>query len=205
MLPATTAPPVQPTIIINGDFEQGFEVGWTEVSSLDLGMITEFGVKLPDANSGTYAAWLGSEDNEVAELSQTVTLPDIANSIEPAITLRFYYQNDSFDACGKDRAEVRIFPVGASTRAEPLAVAPIDENGMSFWQPESEHVATPMRELAFVGMLTPIAGTEYVNQVTAGVLLFRLLTWLLMIPAGGAAIGLWQLGLQRSARAEAAA
>ena len=60
-------------------------------------------------------------------------------------------------------------------------------------------------ELAFVGMLTPIAGTEYVNQVTAGVLIFRLLTWLLLIPAGGVAVGLWQLGLQRSSRSQATA
>jgi ABC-type thiamin/hydroxymethylpyrimidine transport system permease subunit len=52
-------------------------------------------------------------------------------------------------------------------------------------------------ELAFVGLLTPIAGTAFVNEVTAGVLLFRLLTWLLMIPAGGAALALWQVGLRR--------
>jgi hypothetical protein len=53
-------------------------------------------------------------------------------------------------------------------------------------------------------MLAPIAGTGYVNQVTAGVLLFRLLTWLLLIPVGGAAIGLWQLGLRRAESASAA-
>lgn len=52
-------------------------------------------------------------------------------------------------------------------------------------------------ELAFVGLLTPIAGTAFVNEVTAGVLLFRLLTWLLMIPAGGVALALWQVGLRR--------
>lgn len=59
-------------------------------------------------------------------------------------------------------------------------------------------------ELAFVGLLTPIAGTGYVNQVTAGVLLFRLLTWLLMIPAGGVALGLWRVGLRRTGQAVAA-
>jgi len=52
-------------------------------------------------------------------------------------------------------------------------------------------------ELAFVGLLTPIAGTEYVNEATAAVLIFRILTWLLMIPAGAVAIGLWQYGLHR--------
>ena len=35
-------------------------------------------------------------------------------------------------------------------------------------------------ELALVGMLAPIAGNEYVNEVAAGVLLYRLMTWLLM-------------------------
>ncbi len=53
-------------------------------------------------------------------------------------------------------------------------------------------------ELAFVGLLTPIAGTQYVNQVTAGVILFRLLTWLVLIPLGGVAFALWQTGLRRS-------
>lgn len=57
-------------------------------------------------------------------------------------------------------------------------------------------------ELAYVGMLTPIAGAEYVNQITAGVLIFRVLTWLLLIPVGGAAIALWHYSLRRRDRAE---
>jgi hypothetical protein len=55
-------------------------------------------------------------------------------------------------------------------------------------------------ELAYVGMLTPIAGSAYVNQVTAGMLIFRILTWLLMIPAGGVALGLWRFSLRRAAQ-----
>jgi hypothetical protein len=57
--------------------------------------------------------------------------------------------------------------------------------------------------VAYVGMLTPIAGTQYVNQITAGVLIYRILTWLLMIPAGGVAIGLWRIGLRRNEPATA--
>jgi hypothetical protein len=60
-------------------------------------------------------------------------------------------------------------------------------------------------ELAYVGMLTPIAGSQYVNQVTAGVMMFRILTWLLMIPTGFTALGLWKLGLRKSAQRAAAA
>jgi uncharacterized protein (TIRG00374 family) len=47
-------------------------------------------------------------------------------------------------------------------------------------------------EIALVGMLTPIAGNAYVNSVAAGVLLYRLLTWLLVIPAGLVALGAWR-------------
>lgn len=48
-------------------------------------------------------------------------------------------------------------------------------------------------EVALVGMLAPIAGAEYVNEVAAGVLLYRLLTWILLIPTGLAALGAWRL------------
>jgi uncharacterized membrane protein YbhN (UPF0104 family) len=52
-------------------------------------------------------------------------------------------------------------------------------------------------EIALVGMLTPIAGTEYVNEVAAGVLLYRLLTWILLIPAGLTVLGAWRLQQRR--------
>jgi uncharacterized membrane protein YbhN (UPF0104 family) len=47
-------------------------------------------------------------------------------------------------------------------------------------------------ELALVGMLAPIAGREYVNEVAAGVVLYRLMTWILVIPAGLLALGIWR-------------
>ena len=59
-------------------------------------------------------------------------------------------------------------------------------------------------ELALTGLLAAIAGNEFINQITAGVLIFRLLTWLLMIPTGGVALGLWRLGLRESAGARTA-
>ncbi len=52
-------------------------------------------------------------------------------------------------------------------------------------------------EIALVGMLTPIAGTEYVNEIAAGVLLYRLLTWILLIPAGLTVLGAWRLQQRR--------
>jgi uncharacterized membrane protein YbhN (UPF0104 family) len=52
-------------------------------------------------------------------------------------------------------------------------------------------------EIALVGMLAPIAGSDYVNEVAAGVLLYRLLTWILVIFAGLLALGIWQFGQRR--------
>jgi hypothetical protein len=61
-----------------------------------------------------------------------------------------------------------------------------------------------LSELAYVGLLTPIAGRSYVNEVTAGVLVFRLLTWVLLIPTGAAAIGMWRYSLTRRSDPEIA-
>jgi uncharacterized membrane protein YbhN (UPF0104 family) len=47
-------------------------------------------------------------------------------------------------------------------------------------------------EVALIGLLTAAAGTDYVNEVTAGVLIFRVLTWLLIIPAGLGALAVWR-------------
>jgi putative heme transporter len=52
-------------------------------------------------------------------------------------------------------------------------------------------------EIAYIGLLTAAAGEEYVNQITAAVLVFRVLTWLLIIPVGLGTLGLWKLQLRR--------
>lgn len=48
-------------------------------------------------------------------------------------------------------------------------------------------------ELALIGMITAVTGADTINEVTAGVLIFRLLTWLALIPAGIAALGVWRV------------
>jgi putative heme transporter len=52
-------------------------------------------------------------------------------------------------------------------------------------------------EIAYIGMLTAAAGSEFVNQITAAVLVFRILTWLAIIPVGLGALGLWKHQLRR--------
>jgi hypothetical protein len=52
-------------------------------------------------------------------------------------------------------------------------------------------------EIAYIGLLTAAAGQEFVNQITAAVLVFRVLTWLVIIPVGLATLGLWKHQLRR--------
>ena len=54
-------------------------------------------------------------------------------------------------------------------------------------------------EIAYIGLLTAAAGEEYVNQITAAILVFRVLTWLAIIPVGLGALGFWKLQLRRNA------
>jgi uncharacterized protein (TIRG00374 family) len=60
-------------------------------------------------------------------------------------------------------------------------------------------------EIGYVGLLTAAAGNEWVNQITAGVLLFRLMTWLLLIPVGFGALGVWRHGVRAEEKRAAAA
>ncbi len=61
-------------------------------------------------------------------------------------------------------------------------------------------------EVAYIGLLTAAAGSQYVNQITAGVLIFRVLTWVAIIPIGLATLAVWQrLMARKSANAPPAA
>jgi hypothetical protein len=53
-------------------------------------------------------------------------------------------------------------------------------------------------EIAYIGMLTAAAGSEFVNQITAAILVFRIITWLLIVTVGLATLGLWKYQLRKS-------
>lgn len=55
-------------------------------------------------------------------------------------------------------------------------------------------------EIAYIGLLTTAAGSGFVNQITAAVLVFRVITWLLIIPVGLGTLGFWKLQLRRDHR-----
>lgn len=62
--------------LVNGDFEQGPGVGWTEKPGTVIYRADQLGVAAP---SGQYIAWIGywPDDRHSASISQQVTLPDV--------------------------------------------------------------------------------------------------------------------------------
>jgi hypothetical protein len=52
-------------------------------------------------------------------------------------------------------------------------------------------------ETAWITLMGAMAGTEYINQISAAVIVYRMLTWILLIPLGGAAAIVWRRGLRR--------
>jgi hypothetical protein len=87
------------TAIVNGDFEQGGFVGWSETSS--KGWLIVVPSPFPP-HSGSWAAWLGGDNNELAIISQTNV------SIFTPTTLRLWYWVDSGDSCGYDYGYVKV-------------------------------------------------------------------------------------------------
>lgn len=82
--------------IVNGTFESGRNVGWTESSSRGAVLVSS-----GSAYQGTWKAWLGGANNETAQLSQTITVPSGA-------TLYYRYRITSTDSCNYDYAYVRV-------------------------------------------------------------------------------------------------
>jgi subtilisin family serine protease len=92
-----------PNPLINGDFEQGPGVGWTEYSSNGFPLILEFNPGA--AHSGNWGVWLSgvSDANETAHISQQVTIPS------NQFYLNYYYVIDSYvNSCTQDYFNVKI-------------------------------------------------------------------------------------------------
>jgi hypothetical protein len=113
-VPSTTpTPTATPTptsnAVQNGDFEKGAQ-DWTEQSTNGWDLILP-SAALPSGispHSGSYAVWLGGDDNEISTLSQSVSVPDQAQHRSDTATLDFYFQIFSNDLCGYDTAVVRV-------------------------------------------------------------------------------------------------
>ncbi len=90
------------TPLVNGDFEQGGFVGWSEYSTHDWAIVTPMN-DLPEMpHGGNWAAWLGGDNLDTSYVSQgniTVTSPT---------SLRLWYLIISEDDCGYDFGSVLV-------------------------------------------------------------------------------------------------
>ena len=90
----------------NGDFEKGPDGSWKETSSNGYPLILTGGDLqglLPQG--GSWAVWMGGNNNETSRLSQTIYVPD------QATTLNYYYWIESYELaenCGFDNALLRF-------------------------------------------------------------------------------------------------
>jgi len=55
-------------------------------------------------------------------------------------------------------------------------------------------------EAGWIGVLGAMAGSGFINQITAAVVVYRILTWLIIIPLGGATLIGWRIDLARQRR-----
>lgn len=126
-LTPTPTPPV-PTLV-NGNFEAGPHVGWTETSShFDALIVT--GSRLPNPvtpHSPVYVAWLGGRDNERADLAQSVAIP----AGYPTLRLRYHYWGASLDTGCAGNSDVAYIKVNNTIRRTFLLCKSNDTNG---WQ-----------------------------------------------------------------------
>ncbi len=97
----TPTVPVPPCGIPNCDFEQG-RTAWTEYSQNGWALILDSSELLVPPHSGNWAAWLGGDDDEIAYLQQSVSVP----AGQPY--LGYWHWIASQDFCGYDFAYVRI-------------------------------------------------------------------------------------------------
>ena len=93
---------IPPDSILNGDFESG-QVNWTEYSLKGYDLIYHSDDLPPiTLHSGEWAAWLGGDNAEISQLSQTVAVSAARG------TLHYWYIIGSVDVCGWDYFSIHI-------------------------------------------------------------------------------------------------
>lgn len=92
----TPTPGTPPTPLVNGDFEAGRNVGWTETDNLNYPLVYK-----GSAQTGVWMAWLVGSDNDISQIAQSYKVPT------GGATLRYAYQIKSTDSCGYDYGYVQ--------------------------------------------------------------------------------------------------
>jgi bacillolysin len=83
--------------LVNGGFESGRNVGWTESDSSGYPLVTQ-----GNAATGSWRAWLGGANNNSAQITQNYAVP------AGGATLRYAYRVTSADVCGYDYGYVQV-------------------------------------------------------------------------------------------------
>jgi hypothetical protein len=94
-------PPAQYPGVVNGDFEDG-RTGWTEYSTHPWDLIVRDFPGDVTPRSGSWAAWLGGENNHESYVGQQVTVP------AGGPYLAYWHWIKSTDICGNDLGSVVI-------------------------------------------------------------------------------------------------
>ncbi|MBN2549690.1 MAG: hypothetical protein JXB15_11060 [Anaerolineales bacterium] len=92
----------QPAWLVNGDFECGRNVGRSEYSSHGLDIVLSVPGLQITPHSGSWAAWMGGDDDEISRIWQEVTVSASQSY------LHFWLWIASADACGNDFGWVRV-------------------------------------------------------------------------------------------------
>jgi hypothetical protein len=90
------------TPLVNGDFEQGRFVGWSEYSTHGWAIVNSSNDLVAPPHAGNWAVWLGGDDLDTSYISQsniTITSPT---------SLRLWYLIASADDCFYDYGYVLI-------------------------------------------------------------------------------------------------
>ncbi len=86
-------------------------------------------------------------DPRLSVTSQPIALPVAVDGGSPQAARFRMYSNYPYFI---ERSEIRIFELEQSLQAEPLAVVPVEANGLAQWQPPGEWFEGPARKLKFV-------------------------------------------------------
>jgi flagellar motor protein MotB len=116
-------------------------------SSADVQRCTDVAMEAKDIRFG-FDNLTAEPRLAVAASADTVAVHTINSVVSVATPVRFrmYTNYGAFI----EKAEVRIFPGGASTQSEPLAVLPVGDDGYAEWRPEDHHFRGPVQTLNYV-------------------------------------------------------
>jgi hypothetical protein len=108
--PPAAVPKATVEALLNGGFESGRGVGWTESSSGNFEIVTSTG---SSPRSGSWWAWLGGDVSLTETLSQQVTIPAGADDVR----LGFWYRIVTEESTSSEYDSLRVTVVDAATGA----------------------------------------------------------------------------------------